>query len=127
MNLVNSYMMCSRCETEFNRQNYPVTLLCGHNVCFKCISSLSKKNYVCDRDNIKQDLPESPSLDYLNFIETAKSIPGLYRPPIQIKSSKLQVSFNPSPSKKDKICKFYLKGTCKFGQKCWNGHPYRFN
>lgn len=125
MNLANSFMKCNMCESEFNRENYPVTLMCGHNLCFTCVSSLNKKNFVCERDNIKQDLADRPSLDFLNFIEATKSITDLYMP--ASKPLKIQDTFNPAACKKERICKFYLNGTCKFGIKCWNKHSYRFN
>lgn len=129
MNPVNSYMICEKCKSEFSRNNQPVTIPCGHNFCFTCISTIKKKNFVCDRDNIRQDLPESPSIDYLNLIEMVKSTSGLYKPIISVDLSKgpqiMQFAFNPNQVKKTKICSFYLRGICRYGQNCWNRHGNR--
>ena len=130
MNLVNTYMICDKCKSEFSRENYPVTIACGHNICANCISSLKKNNFICERDNIKQDLPTSPSIDYLNFIELIKSISELYKPikfhdPTKI-DSKLQSTFSHiTVKKKTEICTYYLRGCCRFGDNCWFLHNRR--
>ena len=129
MNLVNNYMICDKCKKEFDRNDFPVTIPCGHNLCKDCISELRTIGYVCHADRIKQDIKISPSIDYLNFVEAVKTIPELYKPmkfENSIKNKEpFRMNFNPNTLKNKIICKFYLSGICRFGDKCWNLHKQR--
>ena len=126
MNLANNYMICDKCKKEFDRNNYPVTILCGHNLCKECVAGIRTKDYVCHADKIKQDIKNSPSVEYLNFIEAVKSIPELHqfmKFENSFISKRLQQStFNQNMMKSAIVCRFFLHGNCRFGDKCWNLH-----
>jgi hypothetical protein len=126
MNLVNNYMICDKCKKEFDRVNFPVTIPCGHNLCKECVSGIRPLDYFCHADKVKQDIDNSPSVEYLNFIEAVKTIPELYKP-IKFENSFnnkriQQNTFNQNIMKNAKVCKFFLHGNCRFGDKCWNLH-----
>jgi hypothetical protein len=121
-----NYIVCDECSKEFNRSNYPVTLMCGHNYCRTCLKSKNSK-FVCNIDKIAQDANDNPSIDYINLIEAVKSISELYQPGVSDVEQPVWAYSGifydqPANTQTKKVCKYFLKGKCRFGGKCWNKH-----
>ena len=122
---INNYIICQECKNEFSRENYPVTLLCGHNYCKKCIQAKKpEKKFKCASDDIIVDIIDNPSIEYLNFIEILTCFPELYQPYYKPQSFSTFYYQEKKPvfQAKKPICQYFLRNTCKFGNKCWNRH-----
>jgi hypothetical protein len=118
-------MICEKCKLEFDRINFPITIPCGHNLCKRCVSSVNTHGYVCEIDSMHQEIKNNPSIEYLNLLEAVKALPELYKPLKFTESSKpfIQKTFSLKTLKNTRpVCKFYLKGCCRYGYNCWNLH-----
>ena len=129
---INKFIECSECNQEFTTENYPITLMCGHNFCKRCLSSKDRtRRYTCLLDNISQEVQNQPSVDYIYLMNIAKTIPELYRPmdlsSVSTVPSERHYRWPPifSPPERTlsrKVCVYYLRGKCRFGTRCWNLH-----
>lgn len=119
MSAINAFLSCENCRLDFTRDNFAVTLPCGHNYCQECTRKFNKKNYKCVIDNIRQTFTVNPSIEFMNLIDNVKKFPEIFQSSHPVKS------FAPPKNLKQgsqKVCKFFLKGKCKYGAKCWNKH-----
>ena len=64
--LVNEFLQCMECRTEFNEDvNYPVLLMCLHTVCAPCLrNSLNDSSVQCPQCSLTVQLSRS-SIDEL--------------------------------------------------------------
>jgi hypothetical protein len=117
-------MNCEQCKKEFSRENYPVTLSCGHNYCKSCIKRENHKNFVCKIDEIKQDVVDKVSIDFMNLIEYIR---GNREVSFSLVEGDIGERNGEGPRYEARVpvCRFYLQGNCRYGSRCWNRHSIR--
>lgn len=130
----NDFLKCDNCKLKFTKDNYAVTLACGHNCCKKCASEFDKKNFICKIDKVKQSVVIKPSIEFMNLIEnydkcmeiwdgTYTYIP-IYEPEEITEIDTFTSLFYNEDSFYDNrvICRFFMGGYCRYGNSCWNKH-----